>query len=121
MFLDKKGSLLFVVFLLILFAFIGAIVVSLLSVSSISSSEDFVSKKAFYLAESGKEIAIEKCASENVCADGDYTMENGKISVRFLSHKNINLNNGTSAELYTATSEGIIGDIRKKIEFKFWK
>ncbi len=123
--LNNKGSLIFVVFLLILFAFIGGMIVSLLSSSSVSSSEDLLSAQAFYLAESGKEIAIEKCIADEGkdCNDYNetYRLGNGKMVVTFLSKDNITLDNGSRATLYTATSEGEIGDIKRKIEFKFWK
>ncbi len=123
--LNNKGSLIFVVFLLILFAFIGGMIVSLLSSSSVSSSEDLLSAQAFYLSESGKEIAIERCIADGKkdCNDYNetYRLGNGKMVVTFLSKDNITLDNGSRATLYTATSEGEIGNIKRKIEFKFWK
>ena len=123
--LNNKGSLIFVIFLLILFAFIGGMIVSLLSSSSVSSSEDLISEQAFYLAESGKEIAIERCIADNKkdCSDedGTYMLGNGKMIVKFISRDNITLDNGLIATLYKATSEGEIGDIKRKIEFEFWK
>ncbi|WP_025270331.1 hypothetical protein [Hippea sp. KM1] len=118
--LNNKGSLIFIVFLLILFAFIGGMIVSLLSSSSISSSEDLLSAQALYLAESGKEIAIERCVIEGSCIGGVYTMGNGKITLKFLGNSTITLDNGSTVKLHTVTSEGEIGDIKRKIEFKFW-
>ncbi len=119
--LNKRGSLIFVVFLLILFAFIGGMIVSLLSSSSISSSEDLLSAQAFYLAESGKEIAIERCLNEGFCDNATYIFGNGRMDVKFLLNTPITLDNKTSAILYESTSEGEIGSIKRKIEFKFWK
>ena len=121
MFLNRRGSLIFVVFLLILFAFIGAMIVSLLSSSSVSSSEDLLSSQAFCLAESGKEIAVERCVNNNICDNATYTLGNGKMYVNFISSSPIILDNGSQAKLYVATSEGEINGIKRKIEFKFWK
>ncbi len=119
--LNNKGSLIFVIFLLILFAFIGVMIVSLLSSSSVSSSEDLISEQAFYLAESGKEIAIERCLNDGFCDNATYILGNGKMVVKFLLEAPIILDNNTHGILYETTSEGEIGDIKRKIEFKFWK
>ena len=119
--LNNKGSLIFVIFLLILFAFIGGMIVSLLSSSSVSSSEDLLSAQAFYLAESGKEIAIERCLNEGFCDNATYMLNDGNMVVNFIFSTPIKLDNGSDATLYEATSEGKIGSIRRKIEFKFWK
>jgi len=121
MFLNNKGSLIFVIFLLILFAFIGGMIVSLLSSSSVSSSEDLLSAQAFYLAESGKEIAIERCVSGGFCDNATYKFGNGKMIIEFISHTPMVRYNNSHIILYEATSEGEIGDIKRKIEFKFWK
>ncbi|AEA34102.1 hypothetical protein [Hippea maritima] len=121
MFLNKKGSLIFIVFLLILFAFVGAMIVSLLSSSSVSSSEDLISSQAFYLAESGKEIAIERCVNEGFCDNATYTLDNGEMVVVFVSNASITIDNGSNSILYESTSEGKLEDTKRKIEFKFWK
>lgn len=71
---DKKGSsLIFAVFLLVIFGFIGVILVTILSNQSISSSEELLSTKAFYLAESGCEIAIadNQTGSNDLIYDGN--------------------------------------------------
>ncbi len=119
MFRNKKGvALLYAVFLIIIFSFIGIIIVNLLSTTSTESSKNLLYSQALYCAESGKEIAIMKCL-QGSCSNGTYNFDNNKVLIRYIN--NVTLPNGRV--LYTATSECImqLDNIKREIEFKFWK
>ncbi len=118
MFRNKKGSaLLYAIFLIIIFSFLGLLIVNLLSSTSTVSSENLLYSEALYCAESGKEIAIMKCI-DGSCDSGTYFIGNNKVLIRYIN--SVTLPNGRT--LYTATSECIVsvGDIKREIEFKFW-
>ncbi|WP_041223656.1 hypothetical protein [Deferribacter desulfuricans] len=78
---DKKGSsLIFAVFLLVIFGFIGVTLITILSNESISSSEELLSTKAFYLAESSCEITI----ADNLTGTNELIYdENNKTSLTY--------------------------------------
>ncbi len=119
MFRKKTGSaLLYAVFLIIIFSFLGLLIVNFLSSTSTISSENLLYSQALYCAESGKEIAIMRCL-EGSCTDGTYDFGNNKILIKYIN--SVTLPNGKT--LYTVTSEcfASIENIKREIEFKFWK
>jgi len=119
MFRKNRGSaLLYAVFLIILFSFLGLAIVNLLSSTSTVSSENLLYSEALSCAEAGKEIAIMQCL-EGSCSNSTYDFNGNNILIRYVN--SVTLPNGKT--LYTATSECImsLGNIKREIEFKFWK
>jgi len=108
----KKGStLIFAIFLLLVFSFIGFSLVSMLSGQNISSSEELHSIKAFFLAESGLEIAMVRKQG------GTYKLDNGTIYVEY----NVTEDNNSylPSKLVTIKATGYSFDMKRKIEAKF--
>ena len=119
MFRRNRGSaLLYAVFLIIIFSFLGLVIVNLLSTTSTVSSENLLYSEALSCAEAGKEIAIMQCL-DGSCSNAAYDFNKNKILIRYVN--SVTLPNGKT--LYTATSECImsLGNIKREIEFKFWK
>ncbi len=114
----RGSALLYAVFLIIIFSFLGLLIVNLLSSTSTVSSENFLYAKALYYAESGKEIAIMQCLEGN-CNNQTYDLFGNKVVVKYINSAAL----PNSKTLYAATSECIMntGDIKREIEFKFWK
>ena len=131
--LNRNGSVLFAIFAMILLAFLGIAMVSMFTTTSAISSKGFNDIRAFYLAQSGKEIAITECLVSNRCQNANYKFNNGVIKVRIkgvvpLYHGRV-INGNLSDILnryrnltlvYTMTSEGLEGKSKREIEFKFW-
>ncbi|KAA0257357.1 hypothetical protein FHQ18_09935 [Deferribacter autotrophicus] len=112
--LNNKGvSLLFAIFLLLVFSFIGVTLITILINETISSSEELLSIQAFYLAESGCEIAI----TDN--------LTDRKLSYNSNNTATINYNNFTieiKRKIYDNVTvfecEAYTGDIKRKIRVK---
>ncbi|MGB9730609.1 pilus assembly PilX family protein [Calditerrivibrio nitroreducens] len=108
----KRGStLIFAIFLLLVFSFIGFSLVSMLSGQNISSSEELHSIKAFFLAESGLEIAMVRKQG------GVYKIDNSTIDVEY----NVMEDNNSylPSKLVTIKSIGNSFEMKRKIEAKF--
>ncbi|PMP69653.1 MAG: hypothetical protein C0187_06635 [Calditerrivibrio nitroreducens] len=108
----KRGStLIFAIFLLLVFSFIGFSLVSMLSGQNISSSEELHSIKAFFLAESGLEIAMVRKQG------GVYKIDNSTIDVEY----NVMEDNNSylPSKLVTIKSIGNSLEMKRKIEAKF--
>ncbi|MGC8924672.1 MAG: pilus assembly PilX N-terminal domain-containing protein [Calditerrivibrio sp.] len=108
----KKGStLIYAIFLLLVFSFIGFSLVSMLSGQNISSSEELHSIKAFFLAESGLEIAMVRKQG------GVYKIDNSTIDVEY----NVMEDNNSylPSKLVTIKSIGNSFEMKRKIEAKF--
>ncbi len=109
---NKKGStLIYAVFLLLVFSFIGVTLVNMLSGQNISSAEELHSTKAFFLAESGLEIAMIKQQS------GTYTLDNATITVVYTSV----LDNSSypPSRLVEITSTGQSHDMKRRVQAKY--
>ncbi|MGC9061251.1 pilus assembly PilX N-terminal domain-containing protein [Calditerrivibrio sp.] len=108
----KRGStLIYAIFLLLVFSFIGFSLVSMLSGQNISSSEELHSIKAFFLAESGLEIAMVRKQG------GVYKIDNSTIDVEY----NVMEDNNSylPSKLVTIKSIGNSLEMKRKIEAKF--
>lgn len=120
MYLNKKGfSLIFAIFLLVVFGIIGTAVLSMLSTSSEITSEDFLSTQAFYLAESGAEIRIYQAIKNDSTTTKKYYFyikPEYKITTQL---KNVvTIPNGK--KLAEVESRGKIYNIRRTVMVKFW-
>ena len=121
MFHNNKGfSLIFAIFLLIVFAIIGAAILTMLSTSSLSSSEDLISTQAFFLAESGAEIRIFQLISNNDSSQSKsyYFSTNSNYKIYTYLKKLADLPD--SRKLYKVRSTGKISAIQRTIKIKFW-
>ncbi len=129
----EKGSILFAVAAMLTLAFLAVAMVSLFTSTVSVSSAGFSGIKAFYLAQSGKEIAMTECIAKGTCQSSEYKIGNGTAKVTLISvvplykgnyvnSKNdiLNVYNGLTL-VYTMTSEGIYGNSRREIEYKFWR
>jgi len=118
--LDKKGfSLIFAIFMLVIFAVIGASVVTMLTTSTESSSEDLLYAQALYLAESGKEIRIMEAIKGDV-SNGNknyFFIENNNLKIEVSLRKLSSIPDNES--LYLLNSTGNVFHIRRKIKVKF--
>ena len=78
--LNRKGvSLLFAIFLLLIFSFIGMILMTILTNESLSSSEELIYKQVLYLAESGCEIAV----ADNITGGNGLAYTNDLVTLVF--------------------------------------
>lgn len=112
----KNGSvLIYAIFLLLIFSFIGVSLVSMLSGESISSAEELNSTKAFFLAESGIEIAMGKNLSEG---NYNYYINSGKITLYITKISDDNETYPPS-KILQISSFGESGGMKRKIETKY--
>ncbi|UOD35600.1 hypothetical protein DSN97_04580 [Deferribacteraceae bacterium V6Fe1] len=109
-------SIIVAVFMLVVFGFIGMALVAMLTNQSISSSEEFLSTKALFLAESGVEIAIVDNKSPG--SYGPYTIGNGNIDFIVTDIGDI-LNDSEYKDIYKVESTGYIGDVKRKVLVKY--
>ena len=121
MFHNKKGFILaYALILLVIFSVLGVAIVNMLITSSTTSSEDFLSVQALYLAESGAEIRIRQTL-EGDTTEGNRTYKfniNSNFSSIVTLNKITTTPNGE--ELYSLYSTGKIFTIKRKIFIKFW-
>jgi len=117
--LDKRGfSILFVIFLLIVFSIMGLALVVMLTTSSKTSSEYLLSTQAYYLAQSGAEIRIMEAINGDNSKSKNYFFANNSKFKIFTEMDNIGtLSNGK--KLYQIESEGVILNLKRKIKIKF--
>ncbi len=131
--LNKNGSVLFAIFAMIFLAFLGVAITSMFTATTETSSKGFNDLKAFYLAQSGKEIAVTECVMNGKCQSATYKLGNGEIKVRLVSVTPLYQGKYLKGKLsdllntfrnltlvYDMTSEGIYGSSKREIEFKFW-
>jgi MSHA biogenesis protein MshP len=109
-------SLLIAIFMLVVFSFIGITLVAILTNQNISSSEELLSTKALFLAESGVEIAITDNKSPGNY--GPYTIGNGNINFIVTDIGDI-LNDPEYKDIYKVESTGYIGDVKRKVVVKY--
>ncbi|MEF3254443.1 MAG: pilus assembly PilX N-terminal domain-containing protein [Deferribacterales bacterium] len=107
--------MIYAIFMLIIFSFIGVTLVNMLSGENISSAEELNSTKAFFLAESGVEIAMAKNLT-----DGNYLykLDSGTINIEV---KTIIDDSATfpPVRVVEVISIGRAGEMKRKIETKF--
>ena len=110
----------YALFLLLIFSVLGVSIVSMLSTSSVTSSEDFLSLQSLYLAETGAEIrirqALEGDTTENSITYTFNNFDNYVINVRL---KKI-ASTPDGKELFSIYSTGKIFNVKRKIFIKFW-
>lgn len=108
----KKGStLLYAIFLLLVFSFIGVTLVNMLSGQNISSVEELHSTRAFFLAESGLEIAMIKKQS------GTYIIDNASITVEYTA---VSDNNSfPPSTLVEIISTGRSQEMKRRVQAKY--
>ena len=116
---NKGFSLIFAIFMLLVFGIIGSAVITMLTTSTVTSTEDLLSSQALFLAETGEEIRIKEAL------DGDLTegvknyefkdFENFKITVSMKKIADI----PTGKKIYSLYSTGKVFHIRRKIFVKF--
>ncbi|MCA1980697.1 MAG: pilus assembly PilX N-terminal domain-containing protein [Calditerrivibrio sp.] len=112
----KRGSILiYAVFLLLVFSFIGVSLVNMLSGENISSVEELNSSKAFFLAESGIEIAMVKNLSDG---NYNYNLDKGKIILSVRKITDDNESYPPSSIIYIS-SLGEYGGAKRKLETKY--
>lgn len=121
MFHNNKGfSLIFAIFLLIVFAIIGTAILTMLSTSSLSSSEDLISTQAFFLAESGAEIRIFQLISNNDSSQSKSYYFSTNSNYKIYTHLKKLADLPDSRKLYKVRSTGKISEIQRTIKIKFW-
>lgn len=113
---NKGMSLLIAIFMLVVFSFIGITLVAILTNQNVSSSEELLSTKALFLAESGVEIAIMDNKSPG--SYGPYTIGNGKVEFTVTDIGDITLE-PEYKDIYKVESIGYIGDIKRKVVVKY--
>lgn len=117
---NKGFSLIFAIFLLIVFAIIGTAILTMLTTSYQSSSEDLISTQAFFLAESGAEIRIFQLISDNDSSENKNYYFSANSNYRIYTHLKKLADLPDSRELYKVRSTGKISTIQRTIKIKFW-
>ena len=114
----KKGSaLIYAVFMLVVFGFIGVAVVSVLVNQNMGSSEELLSTKALFLAETGVNIAIVENKSPG--SYGPYSLGSGQIVFSVSDIGDLENDKKGYTKLYKVSSLGIIGDVKRRVEVKY--
>ena len=119
MFRNNKGfSLIFAIFLLIVFSIIGTALITMVSTSHESSAEDLLFSQAFFLAESGAEIRIYQCVKDGNCNDNKtYLYNSNRIKTKIYKLADL----PEDKTFYQVKSEAKIRHIKRAIIVKFWK
>ena len=105
---NKGAALIVAIFMLIVFAIIGTTIVTMLSTSSITSSEDLISAQTFFMAESGAEIRIKEFLNGTLTSNKTYTYNDFTIQTSL---------NGN--EIVVLKSTASKGNIKRTIKVKF--
>lgn len=117
--LNRKGfSILFVIFLLIVFSIMGLALIVMLTTSSKISAEYLLSTQAFYLAQSGAEIRIMQAIKGDKSKSKSYFFaDNNKFKIFTEMHNIGKLPDGKN--LYLIESQGNIMNLKREIKIKF--
>jgi MSHA biogenesis protein MshP len=118
----QKGFVLaYALILLVIFSLLGVSIVSMLTTSSVTSSEDFISLQALYIAESGAEIRIRETLEGDTTEDSrTYEFDNFNNYSTNVTLKKI-MDGPDGKKLFSVYSTGKIFNIKRKIFIKFWK
>jgi len=118
----QKGFVLaYALILLVIFSLLGVSIVSMLTTSSVTSSEDFISLQALYIAESGAEIRIRETLEGDTTEDSrTYEFDNFNNYSTNVTLKEI-MDGPDGKKLFSVYSTGKIFNIKRKIFIKFWK
>ena len=114
---NRGAAIIFAVFMLVVFALIGAAIVTMLSVSSTTASEDLISTQAFFLAESGAEIRIMKAISGDKTSNDNYTYNDYNIRT-YITQLGTDTDN--TKDFFQVDSLCTKGSIKRKVRVKFW-
>ena len=119
---NRGAALMLAIFMIIVFGIIGAAIVTMLTTSSITSSEDLISSQAFFMAESGGEIRIKQFLDDptNSTDNKTYSYNNFTITTELNIVKTINHVSNTRV-FSILTSTATEDNIRRAITVKFWK
>jgi MSHA biogenesis protein MshP len=118
---NKGFVLAYALSLLAIFGIIGVSIVSMLTTSSITSSEDFLSLQSLFIAESGAEIRIRQ-ALEGDTLEGSkiYKFNNNDNYIVKVTLKKIMKTSGGD-EIFSVYAAGKCFNIKRKIFIKFRK
>ena len=117
---NRGAALILAIFMMIVFGVIGAAIVTMLSTSSTTSSEDLISTQTFFIAESGVEIRIKQASAGDTSASKTYSYNNYSINVLLTPLSTITKNSEVKT-MYKVKSSASIYNIRRSIIVKFWK
>ncbi len=118
----KRGFMLaYALILMVIFSALGVSIVSMLSTSSITSSENLLSLQCLFVAESGAEIRIRE-ALEGDISNGSriYTFNDAKNYKAEVNFKKI-ADTPDGKEIFSIYSTGSIFNVKRRIFLKFWR
>gem|GEM_PF-1643123 len=117
---NRGASLIVAIFMLVVFGVIGVGLVSMLTTSHETSSEDMVSIQAFFMAESGAEIKIFDTVKTGSVSPKSYSWGNYNITTAISSISDIT-ENPKYSHYYNIKSKCTVMNIKREIEGKFLK
>jgi Tfp pilus assembly protein PilX len=118
---DKGFVLAYALFLLAIFGIIGVSIVSMLTTSSATSSEDFLSLQSLFIAESGAEIRIRQALAGDTNEGSKIFKfnDNDNYMVKVTFKKITDTSQGD--EIFSVYATGKCFNIKRKIFIKFRK
>lgn len=115
--INRGSALIYAIFMLVVFGFIGVAIVSVVVNQNVASSEELLSTKALFLAETGVNIAISEDKAPG--GYGPYSLGSGQIVFDVSDIGDLENDKKGYTKLYKVSSTGIIGDMKRKVEVKY--